>query len=161
MHEPELVILDEPTSGLDPLVQQEVFAMVDEVRERGATVFFSSHHLDEVERIADRVGAIREGRMVAIDTVTGLKARAARRIEVLFSDPVSADEFARIDGVKEVKATGRRLHLTVGGAIDPVLKAIAGHRVESLSAPEPELEEVFLGLYRDDAPSSQSRGDAG
>ena len=88
MHEPELVILDEPTSGLDPLVQQEVFAIVDEVKERGGTVFFSSHHLDEVERIADRVGAIREGRMVAVDTVAGLKSRAARRIEVLFGEPV-------------------------------------------------------------------------
>jgi ABC-2 type transport system ATP-binding protein len=150
MHEPDLVILDEPTSGLDPLVQQEVFAIVDEVKERGATVFFSSHHLDEVERIADRVGAIREGRMVAVDTVAGLKARAARRIEVLFGEPVPAEEFTGIGGVREVRTAGRHLHLTVGGAIDPVLKAIARHRVESLSAPEPELEEVFLGLYRGD-----------
>ena len=77
-----------------------MFAIVDEVKERGATVFFSSHHLDEVERIADRVGAIREGRMVAVDTVAGLKSRAERRIEVVFGEPVAAEEFARIDGVQ-------------------------------------------------------------
>jgi ABC-2 type transport system ATP-binding protein len=148
MHEPDLVILDEPTSGLDPLVQQEVFAIVDEVKERGATVFFSSHHLDEIERIADRVGAVREGRMVAVDTVAGLKARAARRIEVVFGEPVAAEEFAQLDGVRDVRASGRHLHMVTAGPIDPVLKAVARHRVESLSAPEPELEEVFLGLYR-------------
>jgi ABC-2 type transport system ATP-binding protein len=150
MHEPELVILDEPTSGLDPLVQQEVFAIVDEVKERGGTVFFSSHHLDEVERIAGRVGAIREGRMVAVDTVEGLKSRAARRIEALFGEPVDGAEFSALDGVREVRASGRHLHMVVAGPIDPVLKAIARHPVESLSAPEPDLEEVFLGLYHDE-----------
>ena len=154
MHEPELVILDEPTSGLDPLVQQEVFAIVDEVKERGGTVFFSSHHLDEVERIADRVGAIREGRMVAVDTVAGLKSRAARRIEVLFGEPVDGCRVRALDGVREVRGSGRRLHMVVAGPIDPVLKAIARHPVESLSAPEPELEEVFLGLYRGDGVGS-------
>ncbi|MBN1528099.1 MAG: ABC transporter ATP-binding protein [Thermoleophilaceae bacterium] len=148
MHEPELVVLDEPTSGLDPLVQQEVFQIVDEVRERGSTVFFSSHHLDEVERIAERVGAIREGRMVAVDTVAGLKARAARRLEALLAGPVDAQEFRAIPGVRDVSVSGRHLHLVLTGPIDPVLKALARHRVDSLSAPEPELEEVFLGLFR-------------
>ncbi len=160
-HEPDLVVLDEPTSGLDPLVQQEVFTIVDEVKEGGATVFFSSHHLGEVERIADRVGAIREGRMVAVDTVEGLKRRAERRIEVVFGEPVSADEFSRIDGVREVRVSGLHLHMTVGGAIDLPLKAIARHRVESLSAPEPELEEVFLGLYRGDPDNSGGGSNAG
>jgi ABC-2 type transport system ATP-binding protein len=158
MHQPDLVVLDEPTSGLDPLVQQEVFAMVDEAKDGGATVFFSSHHLGEVERIAERVGAIREGRMVAVDTVAGLKARAERRIDVLFRDPVSAEEFAHLDGVKSAHGSGRHLHITVGGSIDPLVKALAYHRVESLSAPEPELEEVFLGLYRADG-GDPSEGD--
>ncbi len=73
MHEPDLIVLDEPTSGLDPLIQHEVFAIVDEIGERGGTVFFSSHHLSEVERIAARVGVIREGRMVTVDTVERLE----------------------------------------------------------------------------------------
>jgi ABC-2 type transport system ATP-binding protein len=148
MHEPDLVILDEPTSGLDPLIQQEVFAIVDETKQRGGTVFFSSHHLDEVDRIADRVGAIREGRMVAVDTVAGLKAQAARRIEAVLAEPVNAAEFASLDGVGEARASGRHLHLVVSGPIDPVLKALARHPVDSLTAPEPDLEAVFLGLFR-------------
>ena len=130
--------------------------MVDEVKERGGTVFFSSHHLDEVERIADRVGAIREGRMVAVDTVAGSSRGrppdrgglrgAGRRPRVQRASAAC----------REVRSSGRRLHMVVAGPIDPVLKAIARHSVASLSAPEPKVEEIFLGLYRGERPRSAS-----
>jgi len=148
MHDPELIVLDEPTSGLDPLVQHEVFAIVEEARERGATVFFSSHRLEEVERIADRVGVIREGQMITVDTVAGLKARATRRIELVFSEPVERSALDGIEGVADVGVSGSRAHLRLTGPVRPVLRKLAELPVETLSAPEPDLEEIFLGLYR-------------
>ena len=162
MHEPDLLVLDEPTGGLDPLIQHEVFAIIDEAKARGATVFFSSHYLSEVERIADRVGIVREGRMVAIDTVAGLKRRAPRRIEVTLRDPVDPARFEGIQGVREAHASDGRLTLVVTGAMNDIVKALATHQVETLSTPEPELEEIFLGLYRDqpaDAAAEQSGGE--
>jgi ABC-2 type transport system ATP-binding protein len=90
MHDPELLILDEPTSGLDPLIQHEFAAMVGEARERGRTVFLSSHVLGDVERLADRVGLLRAGRLVLVDDVGALKARVTRRIELHFETPPPA-----------------------------------------------------------------------
>jgi ABC-2 type transport system ATP-binding protein len=159
MHEPDLVVLDEPTSGLDPLIQHEVFSIVDGIRDAGRTVFFSSHHLSEVERIADRVGIVRDGRMAATDTVAELKRRATRRVEAAFREPVDPREFEGIEGVREARAAGRRLHLVVAGEIDGVVKALAAHPVLSLSTPEPDLEEIFLGLYRGEG--SEPTGDPG
>jgi ABC-2 type transport system ATP-binding protein len=151
MHDPDLVVLDEPTSGLDPLVQREVFELIAEARGRGRTVFFSSHRLEEVERVADRVGVIREGRMVALDSVAGLKRGASRRVEVQLAEPADPEalrgELERVPGVGELRVAGRGLHMTVSGPMDPLLKALAEHPVEELSAPEPDLEEIFLGLY--------------
>ncbi|MET0957703.1 MAG: ABC transporter ATP-binding protein [Solirubrobacterales bacterium] len=147
MHDPELIVLDEPTSGLDPLVQQEVFAIVAEARSRGRTVFFSSHRLEEVERIADRVGVIREGELVALDSVAGLRHRATRRIELSFSSPVEPSALEGVPGVDEVRVAGERAHLIVSGPVGPLLEVLATLPVESLAAPEPDLEEIFLGLY--------------
>ena len=97
-HEPELLILDEPTSGLDPLMQEEFIAFVAEERERGRTVFLSSHELDEVERTCDRVGIIREGRLVAVEDVGAITERAYRHVELEFADRVDPAEFARTPG---------------------------------------------------------------
>lgn len=160
MHEPDLLVLDEPTGGLDPLIQHEVFAMIDETKGRGATVFFSSHYLSEVERIADRVGIVREGRMATIDTVEGLKRRAPRRIEVTLREPADPVEFERIEGVSEARASDGRLTLVVSGGMDAIVKALATHAIETLSTPEPELEEIFLGLYQDE-PAGPATGRSG
>jgi ABC-2 type transport system ATP-binding protein len=149
MHEPDLLVLDEPTSGLDPLVQHEVFAMVDAATERGATVFFSSHYLNEVERIADRVGLIREGRMLTVDTVTGLKRRAKRRVDVTFTEPVDTARLEAVPGVGELRAAPGRVEMTFSGEMRELIGALAEMPVEVLSTPEPDLEEVFLGLYGD------------
>ncbi|HET8976090.1 MAG TPA: ABC transporter ATP-binding protein [Solirubrobacterales bacterium] len=147
MHEPDLLVLDEPTSGLDPLVQHEVFAMVDAATERGATVFFSSHYLNEVERIADRVGLIREGRMLTVDTVAGLKRRAKRRVDVTFTEPVDPAPLEALRGAGDVRAAPNRVELTFTGEMAELIAALAEMPVEVLTTPEPDLEEVFLGLY--------------
>jgi ABC-2 type transport system ATP-binding protein len=161
MHEPDLLVLDEPTGGLDPLIQHEVFAIIDEAKARGATVFFSSHYLSEVERIADRVGIVREGHMATVDTVAGLKRRAPRRVEATLREPVSPVEFERIEGVKAAHASDGRLTLVVSGSMDEIIKALASHPIETLSTPEPELEEIFLGLYQDEPTEVAGEGSGG
>ena len=157
MHDPELLLLDEPTSALDPLVQQEFYRIVDEVRAEGRTVFLSSHVLPEVERIADRVGIIRNGTLVAVESVASLKNRAVRRIEILFATPLDSDPFTGLESVRSshLHDQGRVAEVLVEGEVDEVLKTAARWRVTNLISHEGDLEEAFLAYYQepgDDAP---------
>jgi len=150
MHKPELLILDEPTTGLDPLVQQSLYELIEEVRQDGRTVFFSSHVLPEVERLCDRVGIIREGRLVTVETVVGLKEKAVRQLEVVFDQPVPPSEFANVSGVTEVSApSGTQLDFKVKGSMDALVKALARFSVQSISAHDQSLEDIFLGFYKE------------
>jgi ABC-2 type transport system ATP-binding protein len=146
-HEPELVVLDEPTSGLDPLMQEEFLSVVGEFRERGGTVLLSSHDLDEVERICDRVGIIRAGRLIAVDEVQAMRGRAYRHVTVRFTHPVTVAELDGVPGVEDVSADDATLHFRVLGDLDPVIKALAAHRVRDLEVTRPTLEELFLTFY--------------
>jgi ABC-2 type transport system ATP-binding protein len=152
MHRPELLVLDEPTQGLDPLVQREFYRMVGEVRAEGRTVFLSSHVMPEVERLCDRVGIIREGRLIAIDDIEELKARAVREIEIQFSEAVPPEEFSRLPNVGNVEAQGNLIRLTVDGSVDAVVKAAARHDVVDIASHEPSLEEIFLRYYGSEDP---------
>jgi ABC-2 type transport system ATP-binding protein len=149
MHEPELLILDEPTSGLDPLMQQEFQELVIETRDQGRTVFLSSHILPEVERVADRVGIVRESKLIAVDTVEAFKAKAHRSVTIQFAGPVDATRFDSLDGVAsaETRNDGSVLVLAVRGSMDEVIKLAAEHNVVSVSTRSGELEEVFLSYY--------------
>jgi len=147
MHEPRLLILDEPTSGLDPLMQAEFEEMVREAKSEGRTVFLSSHFLPEVEQLADRVGIIREGRLVAVEEIDSLKSRAVRRLEIEFAGRVPEEEFARLDGVSNLQVQGNTLRCDVVGVLDPLIKAAARHTVINLKTHEPNLEEIFLAYY--------------
>ncbi len=147
MHRPELLILDEPTSGLDPIVQQEFHRILDEVRAEGRTVFLSSHILPEVESVCDRVGIIREGRLVTVLQVEALKESALSHLEFHFAAEVSADEFASLPGVREVTVEGTVVRCTVVGSVDAVVKAAARHEVLDVISHERNLEQVFLAYY--------------
>ncbi len=147
MHKPELLILDEPTSGLDPIVQQEFHKMLDEVRAEGRTVFLSSHILPEVEAVCDRVGIIREGRLVTVQQVEALKESALNDLEFHFATEVPADEFASLPGVREVTVEGNVVRCTITGSVDAVVKAAARHEVLDVISHERNLEQVFLGYY--------------
>ena len=149
-HEPELLILDEPTSGLDPLMQEEFLALVAEERERGCAVFLSSHELDEVERVCDRVGIVRGGRLIAIERIADLLGKARRRLTVTVTDAGGlAGALRGLPGVEDVQAADGRLTFSAAGDLDPVLKALAAHHVTDLEATHPSLEEVFLTYYRE------------
>jgi len=149
MHAPDLVVLDEPTQGLDPLVQQTFYALIDETKARGGTVFLSSHILPEVERVCDRVGIIREGRLVTVDDVGDLKSKALRSVIFHFADPVDASMFAPLPSVVHTEQRGDAVAITVQGELDEVVKEAARHTVINVETREPSLEEIFLRAYRD------------
>lgn len=146
-HAPDLLLLDEPTAGLDPLMQHTFEALVAEATGRGATVFLSSHILSEVQQTADRAGVIRDGRLVAVEDVADLRAKALQEIEVRFAEPVDPTEFAALPGVRDVEVTDRRLRCRVEGNADALVKALARHEVRSLAGQELDLEDVFLAYY--------------
>jgi ABC-2 type transport system ATP-binding protein len=146
-HQPDLLILDEATSGLDPLVQQEVFKLVLEARDAGRTVFFSSHVISEVERTADRVAIIREGRLVRVDRVEALRDLAAHQVELRFTGRVPVEVFEAIPGVSNVVAEDHVLRMHVSGPIAPVVRTAARFELADFVSREPNLEEVFLAEY--------------
>ncbi len=146
-HRPELLILDEPTSGLDPLVQQTFFATLREAVHDGSTVFLSSHILSEVEKSADRVAIIRDGRIVKVDTVEGLRDLAHHQVELRFAGPVPASAFANLPGVTDLSAEDHVLRMRVTGAITPVVQAAARFELLDFVSREPSLEETFLAQY--------------
>jgi ABC-2 type transport system ATP-binding protein len=147
MHDVELLILDEPTSGLDPLRQQDVLDLIRERAVGGCTVFLSSHELDQVEHVADRVGIIREGRLIAVEHISTLKQRALRRVEVRFDDGVPVEGLDRIEGVRDVTVSNGVMRLHVEGPMDGLIKALARYPVRTLTSEEPELDEIFLAYY--------------
>lgn len=149
MHNPELLILDEPTSGLDPLMQQEFHSLVEETRNEGKTVFLCSHILPEVERLADRVGVVREQRLVTVETIESFKSRARSSVTIVFVGHPDPATFERIEAVVEVKVRngGNTLDLTIEGPIDAVLKRAAEYETVSITSQASDLEEVFLSYY--------------
>jgi ABC-2 type transport system ATP-binding protein len=148
MHDPELLILDEPTSGLDPLRQHDVLELVRERAAAGRTVFFSSHELDQVEHVADRVGIVRRGRLVAVESIATLRQRAVRRVEVRLATAVDGLERLRdIPGVRGVSCGDGVVHLDVVGAMDALVKELARLPVQTLTSDAPELDEIFRSFY--------------
>lgn len=158
-HRPELLILDEPTGGLDPLVQEEFLDIVREVREEGRTVFFSSHNLAEVERVCDRVGIIREGRLVATETTDGLINKSFRRMSLTFRGPVDPEPFRRLDGVEGFRADGARMSFEVHEGPDAVVKLAACHELVDMTYERPSLEEIFLAYYGGNGRAENGRGE--
>ena len=148
MHRPPLLILDEPTSGLDPLHQQAFYSLVRDARAGGATVFLSSHVLSEVEHVCDRVGIVREGRLVTAGALDQLAGIRAHRIEIEFAGHVPAERLGAIEGFEQLAIDGQHASGMLRGSFDALLAAIAGEKIVALTSREPTLEEVFLSYYR-------------
>ncbi|MGV1050394.1 MAG: ATP-binding cassette domain-containing protein [Solirubrobacterales bacterium] len=141
----DLLILDEPTSGLDPLMEVAFRESVQEAKARGQTVFLSSHILSEVEALCDRVGILREGRLVDQGSLRELRHLGAQTVEIAFAGP--APELGQLPGIHVVHAGENALRCEVTGEIAPLIAALAGHRVVGLTSREPSLEEIFLHHY--------------
>jgi ABC-2 type transport system ATP-binding protein len=148
----EILILDEPTSGLDPLMEAAFRATVHEARDRGQTIFLSSHVLSEVELLCDRIGILRAGHLIDEGTLEQLRHLSARTVEVTFAEtPVDLDALRRVEGVEVAQAEDHHLALQVRGDMGPLLQALSRLPVTTLDSREPSLEEVFLVHYRQDA----------
>jgi ABC-2 type transport system ATP-binding protein len=148
MHRPELLLLDEPTAGLDPLVQREVLKLIREARAGGATVFFSSHILSEVQEIAERVAIIRRGRIVEVADTQSLINRSLRRVHVRFRESVDSSSLGALPGVKVLsRDDGAGVLMQVEGEMDSLIKALAVFPVGDFETERPTLEEIFLAYY--------------
>ncbi|MDD5288004.1 MAG: ABC transporter ATP-binding protein [Dehalococcoidales bacterium] len=149
MHKPELIILDEPTNGLDPLMQHEFYRLLDETKKEGRTIFLSSHILPEVEKVCDRVGIIRQGKLVTVETIEALKAHALRQLEIHFARVVPKDKFVGIPGVRDVLVQDNMLTCNVIGSLDALVKVAAQFEVVNIVSHEATLEEIFLTYYNE------------
>ena len=157
MHSPELLILDEPTGGLDPLVQQTFHGMMDEYRDKGKTVFLSSHVLSEVQAICDRVGILRDGELKAVESVEKITNVEFTWVDVGFRDGLPAglqQQLESMPSITDVSTNGARVRMRMIGDFDPLLRAISSGYVESLHVEEPTLEEIFLAYYSGDKEKS-------
>ncbi|MEO3758120.1 ABC transporter ATP-binding protein [Mycobacterium sp. B14F4] len=141
-----LLVLDEPTIGLDPLMEREFRRCVDEARDRGQTIFLSSHQLAEVEAVCDRVAILRAGRLVEIDTIADLRRLRRTVVEVSYRGP--EPPLDAVEGVSDmVRLPGDRLRFSLSGAPAEALGALAATEVIALAMREPTLEEIFLDYY--------------
>ena len=147
VHRPAVVVMDEPTTGLDPLMQEEFARLVAELRDDGTTVFLSSHNLAEVERMCDRVGILRAGRLAAVESVEAIRDRALRHVRIRFAGPAPAGEFAALPGVSGLRATGPELRFLLAGEPTEVVRAAGRHRLLDVEIARPSLEEAFVAAY--------------
>ena len=143
-HKPAVCILDEPTSGLDPLMQREFFSILKERHEQGTTIFLSSHILSEIQRNCTRAAIIREGRIIACDSVEVLGRTNAKRIHIQGDLDLSS-----LSGIKDLKRSEHGMSFLFGGDINELIRALSGQDIHDLSIAEPDLEEIFMHYYVD------------
>ena len=144
-HQPELLVLDEPTSGLDPLMQKEFFDILRERNKAGATIFLSSHVLSEIQRNCTRAAIIRDGRIIACDSVEALSKTSAKRVTVQGNINLEG-----LSGVRDIEETNTSVSFLYGGDMDNLLQVLSSGRVDDLTVTEPDLEEIFMHYYEKD-----------
>jgi len=170
LHSPKLIILDEPTAGLDPLVQQTFFEILREENARGATIFFSSHILGEVQKLCKRVAILKEGRLVGLQTVSELRESGYKRVTVVAKSPIPPEYFNSAGGLDVggfeaggfeaggleaggfeaggLEIDGTRATFVYRGDINELFRQISGLPIEDALIEEPSLEEIFLHYYK-------------
>ncbi|MYL67174.1 ABC transporter ATP-binding protein [Halorubrum distributum] len=156
MHDPDLLLLDEPTSGLDPLLQEEFAALVRERVDDGASVLLSSHVLGEVAALCDRVGVLREGHLVAVESVSDLRSRGGKQVRVRVAEGVDRDDF-EVRGIMNLRV-GETISFTWTGEYDDLIDLLSGYTVLDLDVVDAPLEEAFMTFYDGDVPGPTGSG---
>ena len=146
LHEPKLIILDEPTSGLDPLMQQKFFELIAEENKKGATVFFSSHILSEVQKMCSRVAFIKDGKIIKLEKMSALQENSYKRFTIETKSALSRDAL-NIAGISNLEVKGSEAAFIFRGNINSIMKKISEIDLRNISIEEPDLEEIFLHYY--------------
>ncbi|NTW62371.1 ABC transporter ATP-binding protein, partial [Candidatus Saccharibacteria bacterium] len=146
MNSPKLLIMDEPTVGLDPLLQNEIYKILLEMRKQGTTILISSHNLPEVEKLCDRVAIIKSGKIVATEQISELVKKKLHKVEVRFADKVKPGDFD-IRGVEKVDEITGGLVLTISGDLNPLIAELSKYKVIDLELSHASLEDIFLKYY--------------
>lgn len=146
LHQPELLILDEPTSGLDPLMQNRFFEVLEDLSNKGTTIFFSSHILSEIQRMCDRAAVIRNGEIIAIEHIQHLLEKQMKKVKLVLEEV--PDQIVYPEGVQSVKQVGDKISFEYVGDIPPLLAWLSKHNVQDLVMEEPDLESIFMNYYK-------------
>ena len=146
LHEPKLIILDEPTSGLDPLMQQNFFELLEEENKKGATILFSSHILNEVQRLCNRVAIIKEGKIVTVEKISTLQENTYKKFKIEAKLKLEPPYF-HLTGVNNLEVKDNVASFLFKGNINTVMKKIADIEITNLWIEEPDLEEIFMHYY--------------
>ena len=145
--EPDLLIMDEPSEGLDPLNKNILYFYLKKFKNMGKTIFFSSHNLSEVEKLCDKIGLVKDGILLAHETLESLKEKMIRQMQVEFEEQINTQMF-NLPGIKNLQKNENIFTLNISGDINPILKILARNQVKKLIFPEPSLEDMFLSYYQ-------------
>jgi len=149
MLESDLLIMDEPTSGLDPLMQEEFYNILRKMKQKGKTIFMSSHFLPEIEKICDRAAIIKEGKIVAIEDIDELGKKGMLNVEFSVKEKLNLADFKNIKEISQIKQIDGTYQATVRGSCDKLIKALSKYTVETIEIKHADLEKVFMEFYND------------
>lgn len=147
MHKPDVIIMDEPSSGLDPLMQEAFYDLMREARKRGAAIFLSSHIFSEVQKICDRVGIIREGRLIVERDIAEMAKEAAHTFDITFAGKPPLDKLRNVKGVRVSGHDDNNVRIHIQGELSPLLAELGKYNVTKLDARQLDLEEMFMRFY--------------
>ena len=149
MHQPKVLILDEPTSGLDPLMQEEFYKLIEEFKLKGTSIFMSSHIMSEVQRICDRVGIIKDGKLISELSIAEMEGKASHTFDITFKDKVPKKELSLIKGCKILSHGDRDVSLMMQGKLSSLFAVLAKHEVSKVNIRSADLDNEFLQFYKD------------
>ncbi|OJV64578.1 MAG: ABC transporter [Clostridiales bacterium 38-18] len=147
MHSPKLIVLDEPTSGLDPLMQQKFFDIIKKENQNGASVFFSSHILAEVQSLCNRVAIIKDGQIIKVDDIKSMREDNYKKV-TLKGNQIPSDQFINLQGVTNIHHVDRELKFFYKGDINQLTHLVSQNSLKDVLIEEPTLEEIFMHYYR-------------
>tara|TARA_A100001037_G_scaffold306337_1_gene350824 strand:+ start:13061 stop:13999 length:939 start_codon:yes stop_codon:yes gene_type:complete len=149
MHKPELIILDEPTNGLDPLVRNKFYEIISDLKDEKRTIFFSSHNISEVEKLCDRIGIIREGKLITTEKISELKSKQIQIFEIEFSETKPQKKDFTLPNIENIEVYDKTVKFTVIGNPTNIIKKVSEFEIKKLITHEPSLEGIFMTYYGD------------